>query len=139
MKKLLTVLMVVFLCTGCTNIFNTNKYTTYENINYSTFIEKINAKEDFVLLVWQTGCSHCEDFEPRLNEIIKEYGLKIYGLNLSELKSDEYAVIQNKTLSHATPTLVYFEDGKNNSKIIGAQSKENVINFLKKNKIIKEN
>ena len=137
MKKVVIVIAMIFLLTGCVKLFP--KYSTYENINYDSFMDKINNKENFLLLVWQTGCSHCEDFEPTIEEIIKEYDIKVYGLNLHELEGDEPDIVANKTLTHSTPTLVYFKDGKNESKIIGAQPKGSVINFLKKVKVIKEN
>lgn len=137
MKKVASVLIMIFLLTGCVKLFP--KYSTYENINYDSFMNKINSKENFVLLVWQTGCVHCEDFKPTLEEIIKEYDLKVYGINLRDLTSEQNSVVSNKTLTHATPTLVYFKEGKNESKIVGAQSKESVVNFLEKGKVIKEN
>lgn len=136
MKRILAIIAMVFLFTGCVNLFP--KYTTYENIDYDTFMKKIENKESFVLLVWQTGCEYCEMFEPTLNKVIKEHEVKIYGINLRELEQEQGQIVTNKTLTKGTPALVYFKDGKNELKLNGRQSEEKVINFLKRINYIKE-
>lgn len=133
MKKIITILVMVFLFTGCANLFP--KYTTYENIDYETFMEKINNKETFVILVWKTGCEYCEAFDPILEEVIKEKEVKIYGIDMSKLNEEEWPIVTNKTLTKGTPTLVYFEKGVRVNKLNGKQPKENVIRFLEKTNI----
>ena len=44
-------------------------------IKYDKLMEKINNKEDFVLLLSQTTCEHCMDFKPKLNKVSKKYKL----------------------------------------------------------------
>ena len=64
MKKkgiiLLTIFIGLLFLTGCSNNLNTVK-----EIDFVTLQSKIDNKESFILVVIQTGCSHCEEFSPR--------------------------------------------------------------------------
>ena len=134
MKKLLIILMTFLLFTGCSK----QTYTEPVEINYSEFQTKIESKESFVLFIWQTGCSHCEMFKPKLNEVIKKYGLLVYSINLQETTEIEYSKIKNKTFVDGTPTMVYMKDGVvQQTKLIGNKSETEIVEFIKKYNIIK--
>ena len=139
MKKVfLGILLMVILVTGCGKISSKeSKYSEPISLTYAKYDEKIEKGESFVLLIWRTGCSHCEDFEPKLNKIIKDNDLEIFSINVSNLGEIEYAKLSNKTFATGTPTLVVFEKGKYKTRLVGDQSEENVIKFLKKNKYIR--
>ena len=108
MKKLLILcscIMVIFF-TGCGN-----KITTYDEIDYSEYTSLIEAEEDFILYIGSSNCSHCLNFKPTLEKIIKEYQLDVKYIDISTLSDKEYAVLQNKTKLQGTPTVVFVEDG----------------------------
>lgn len=137
MKKIFIMLILVLGLTGCN--LNTPKYTEPSSINYNEFMTKIENEETFTLLMWQTGCSHCETFEPTLNNVIKKYNVKMYSINLADLSEIEYAKVKNKTFILGTPTTVYIKEGKvQPTKLVGDKSEEQVISFLQKYDIIKE-
>lgn len=147
MKKLLLLLVAILLLTGCDKSIysryeavkeNEALYEKFQDLTYAEYKEKINNKETFVMLLYQTGCSHCETFEPTLNEVVKYYNLEIYGLNLSTLSEKEYAIVKNKTFVEGTPTTVYIEEGKYINKIVGAKDAQGVINFLVNSNYLKE-
>lgn len=134
MKKILIVVLLLLTITGCTN----NSYKEPIKIKYDEYIEKINNKETFALLMWQTGCTHCEVFEPKLNKVIEKYKIKMYSIDLSELDDTEYAKIKNKTFISGTPTTVYFKDGITQPlKLVGNKDEDDIIEFFKEYKIIK--
>ena len=121
MKRIITIMTCLLLLTGCSKGYKgytTNKnyldknVKTYQNITYSDYKKKIDNKETFMLFVWQEGCSHCEAFEPTLNNVIKKLKIKIYGLDLRSLSEEEYAVFKNKTFITGTPSLVLISEGK---------------------------
>ena len=100
MKKNILIISIIslFLITGCGNDLkykvaknngivesNQKNKEKYIDISYDEYKEKISKNESFVLFLYQTGCSHCESFEPKLNNIISTYDLTIYALNLAEL------------------------------------------------------
>ena len=134
MKKVLLVLLVMLSLVGCSK----GTYTEPVEIKYDEFQTKIDNKESFVLFMWQTGCSHCEAFEPTLKEVIKEKDILIYSINLKNLTEEEYAKLENKTFIKGTPTMVYIEEGSvQSTKLVGNKSKEDLIDFLKNYEVIK--
>ncbi|MDD3452893.1 MAG: thioredoxin family protein [Bacilli bacterium] len=128
MKKIILIILSCFILTACTNTDYTK--AQYEDISYEDFMEKVNNNETFIIFLYQTGCTHCEAFEPKLNEVISNYDLTIYALNLIDLTDEEYAKVENKTFVAGTPTTVYFKEGKKVSKLVGDKDKEDLIKFL---------
>ncbi|MBP3766609.1 MAG: thioredoxin family protein [Bacilli bacterium] len=150
MKKVLIALIGIILFTGCTNSYKgyvTNKdylekgSKTYQNIDYKEYTKKINNKETFLLFVWQEGCSHCEAFEPVLNNVISNLNIKVYGLDLKSLSEEEYSVFKNKTFVTGTPSTLLIKDGKylgSDYKLVGDKSEDELLNFLNSIEVIKE-
>ena len=93
-------------------------------------------------MLWQTGCSHCEEFMPKLNKIVSKYGIEVYNLNLANLSEDERTKLNNKLHIKYTPTTVYIEDGAHRNteqvRIVGDKSEEDIIKFLLDNNYLKE-
>ncbi len=149
MKKIILMLTSLFLITGCGNnsVFknyevvnkSSEKHTTTIELTYDEYETKIKNKDSFVLLMWQTGCSHCISFEPTLNKIISYYNLEIYSINLANITDDEYSKIENKTYITGTPTTVVFKDGVTQTKkLIGDRDTETVLEFLARYNYLKE-
>ena len=136
MKKLIVVLLIILsslIISGCSND------EVIKEISYKELEEKINNKESFILELVQTGCSHCEEFSPRFKAILKTNNLKAYSLNLYNLTEEEIERFDNLTTVTGTPTVLFFEDGKETSnKINGAVSNDKIKEKLKENGYIKE-
>ena len=130
MKKVLSIVFVIgiILVTGCGN---KSRYNEPIELTYSEYTEKITNKDDFVILLWRTGCSHCETFEPKLNEVIKKYDLEIYSMNMANLSNSEYAKVENKTFIGGTPTTVFIKNGVKDFSIVGDKSEEKLVDFFK--------
>ena len=131
MKKKIKYLLIGILAlilTGCSS----SKVIT--DIDYSKLEEMIDNKESFILEVIQTGCSHCEEFSPRFKAVLKTNDEEAYSLNLYNMTDDELKKFNELTTSvSGTPTVLYFEDGKETShKINGAVSNEKIEEFLEK-------
>ena len=127
-KFLLIGLFIVFF-TGCNSSSN-----TITEIDYSKLESMINDNKSFILEIVQTGCSHCEEFSPRFKAILKTNKEKAYSLNLYNMTDEERKKFNEMTTSvSGTPTVLYFEDGKETShKINGAVSNEKIEEFLEK-------
>ena len=134
-KVIIGILIGIIFITGCST--QTSKYIEPIELSYTEYSEKLKNNESFAMLIWRTGCSHCEDFEPKLNRVIKDNDLEIYSINTSELDDSEYAKLENKTFVTGTPTLVIFENGKYKTKLVGDKDEDELINFLKQNKYIR--
>ena len=132
MKKVIVitlVFVVILMLTGCTS-----NSKVIKEISYSDLEDKIANKDSFILEVIQTGCSHCEEFSPRLKAMLKEEKIDAYSLNLYNLKEDELDKFNKLTTSvSGTPTVLYYKDGKEtNNRLYGAVSDEKIKEFIKK-------
>ena len=131
-KYIIIVIGIIFL-TGCTN---NNPIT---NIDYNKLETMINNKESFILEIVQTGCSHCEEFTPRFKNILKNNNIETYSLNLYNLTKDEKNKFNDLTTISGTPTVLFFENGKETSnRIYGAVNDDKIKEHLKKAGYIKK-
>lgn len=129
MKKILIILISLFLITGCDN-----KLKTYTEITYDEYSKMIENEETFILLLGQENCSYCTQFKPTIERVIKEYQIEVKYMDISKLTNTQYSLLKNKTFISGTPYTVFFKDGAFNTttKIKGAKSYDAVINALKK-------
>ena len=115
----------------------------FSKIGYKEIIEKIEDKEDLILLISQTTCSHCENYKPKLKDVAKKYKLHVYYIDVDLLDEDEYDEL-NSYLSFAsagTPITIFLKDGNETTvanRIKGDSSKDKIINKLKSNGFISE-
>ena len=111
MKKILCILLVVILLTGC----NKEKFSL-ENKYYDNgeFLEidktKLNELEDnsesFLVMVYTTGCFSCMDFEKVLTEFTEDNNLTVFRININDIEGTE---IEEKI--KYTPSLVIYKKG----------------------------
>jgi len=108
-------------------------------LSYSKVMEKIDNKDDFVLLFSQTTCSHCKNFKPKLSEVAKEYKLNIYYIEVDLLSEDERNSFKKYFSFEGTPQTVFVIDGYEKTaanRIVGDASTEKIISKLKSNGFI---
>ncbi|WP_099157319.1 thioredoxin domain-containing protein [Virgibacillus ndiopensis] len=92
----------------------------YQNIILPDELEKkLDNKEDVVVYFFSPTCVHCQNTTPYLVPIADELGVDMKKFNLLEFENgwNTYGI-------EATPTLVYYEDGKEVDRITGSQSEE---------------
>lgn len=107
MKKTIAVLITAILfITGC------DKLKTYEEININQFNKMIENKEDFILFIGSSTCSHCAAYKEKVNKFIKEYQQKIYYIDIHKFSEEEAAKFKTIVNFEGTPTTVFFENGK---------------------------
>ncbi|MED3661082.1 thioredoxin family protein [Ureibacillus sp. FSL K6-8385] len=87
--------------------------------------KKIKSGEPVVAYLFSPECPHCKNMTPRLMPIADEMGIHIDQLNILEYEKgwDEYDV-------EYTPTLIYFKDGKEVKREVGAIPDEKIREFL---------
>lgn len=86
---------------------------------------KIESGEPVTVYFFSPSCSHCKAMTPVLMPIVKEMDVDLVQYNILEFEQgwDEYQI-------EYTPTTIYFEDGKEVSRMIGNQPKENIEAFF---------
>ena len=131
MKKIISFLFLIMACfclTGC------NDSEVIKEIEYSDLETLIDNKDSFILEIVQTGCQHCGEFSPRFRTVLKNNNVTAYSLNLYNLNDEDMEKFNDLTTSvSGTPTVLYFEDGKETSnRIYGAVPNEKIEDFLDK-------
>ena len=133
MKKLLITLLGILTLTGCSS----NKIV---DLTYNELEDKIKNKDTFILQITNDGCSACETFYPRFEEIIKDNDLTSYKVNLAKLGNNMNDF--NKMFNiKGTPTVIFINKGEEEStydRIYGAVNNDKIIEKLKKQNYLKD-
>lgn len=146
---ILGVLVCVLVILVCTLLFVLGKkynpskgdYKSVINIDLAGFKEKVANKEKFVLVVTQTGCSHCLAYLPVLEEVGEEYKLTFYDINMTDLSDEDKTEFNKLVRISGTPTTIFYTDGEEQStttRLVGEKSKEKIISRLKSEGYINE-
>ena len=135
MKKILLLMTIVIIAlTGC-------KYKGYQNINYEELTKKISNNETFVFVIGSRDCSACTTYKGTMEEIIKDYNVPIYFVEIADLSEEDGNKLRSQFYYQYTPTTIFIENGKEKTtydRIVGAADYEIVKNALIKYNIIKE-
>lgn len=112
-----------------------------KELKYDDVIEKLENKEDFVLLISQTQCSHCISYKPKLEDVANEHKVMIYYIDVDLLEEEDYNELNSRIsfASSGTPLTIFFKDGgevTSATRIKGDASKDKVEKKLKSNGFI---
>lgn len=132
--KLTVIILCLFIFTGCQKNYLTE-------ISYSEYKDLIKNKETFILEIMRTDCSACINFKPKLEQVAKDYKLDIKYINTDNLSEKDYNSLFNETGISGTPTVIFYNDGIEEtvaSRINGSVSVNKIITKFKANGFIKE-
>lgn len=108
-------------------------------LEYNDVMEKLDNKEDFVLVLSQTTCSHCASYKPKVEEVANEYKIKLYYIEVDLLSADEKKEFVTHINFSSTPSTAFILNGEEKTsanRINGDASKEKIINKFKSNGFI---
>lgn len=134
MKKILLIIGIIFL-SACSSV------KTYDEISYKQLNKMLDNKNNFVLFIGSSKCSHCKEYEVTLNEIIKKYNLDIKYIDISKLSEEEYSELTSKFPISGTPTTIFIEKGEEKdtyNRIVGSVKYSKVLEKLKENNYVKD-
>lgn len=119
-----------------------NEQESYSNLKVITYNELnslIKNKETFILLISQTYCSHCIEFKPEFNDILKKYSLNAYVLEYNLLSQEDLASFDSIIDITGTPTTTFIQKGieDTENRIEGDLGEEVIIAHLKQAGFIK--
>lgn len=139
MKKIRILGFVFMMILGGCSSSPTKEYirdTSAGEIKESTLEEvytKFEQKEDFVLLMTFSYCSHCHDLKELLVPYLQNHHVVIYELIMDKLTpiTSDYDVAKEKLNQYlkdyeGTPSLYYIEGGKKKDEIIGFDGKVDI-------------
>lgn len=134
MKKLIILLLPFLFFCGCSE-------KKYKEITLKTLEQKVEKKETFILMIGAASCTHCKGYKSTINEVIKDYNITIYYIDVDKLTETENSRLKKIASYKGTPTTVFLTKGKEEStytRIIGERDYDYVVNKLKKNGYIKK-
>ena len=107
-------------------------------ITYAEYEDKIDSGKPFIVMIVNDGCSYCKMFVPVMTEVVEEYSIPVYSLNLAILTSDEYNSLSNsnsylKRNEWGTPTTLLMQGKTVIDSIGGYVEKATLIEFMEKN------
>ena len=101
----------------------------YQNIILPAALdEKIQSGEKTIAYMFSPLCSHCKNFTPKLMSVASDVDLQIDQLNVLE-----YDDAWDKYLLTGTPTLIYFENGQEVTRISGDYPEDDIRAFFEAN------
>lgn len=99
------------------------------HVNDETFANEVENKEAGTVLVdfWAPWCGPCKMLSPILDEVDAEIGDKV---KIRKMNVDENPETPGRFGVLSIPTLILFQNGKEVNKIVGLQSKEQLLEWL---------
>ena len=133
-KNILFICLLIILCTSCGS-------SNLKSLSYNELNKKLENKETFFFVVIRDGCQHCENFIPKVDDVLNEYDIVGYKINYSNLSEKEDDEFYNTFGVDSTPTTIFIKDGKEVSilqRLVGNVSKDKLISKLETNNYIKK-
>lgn len=84
--------------------------------DYEDILEK---ESQFLVYISKTGCGACQTFEPTLNEVLYDQGLKAYKLDLADFEKKDFGTFEKYFEISGTPTLALVQDKKVAQMLVG--------------------
>ena len=97
---------------------------------------KVENKEDFILVIESDQCSACAIYMPTMEEVVKNYNVKVNYINIHVLTDEQSAKLATYVYTNSTPLTVYFKEGvasDTHNRIVGAANYDAVVESFTKN------
>ena len=111
----------------------------FNEIEYNDLIEKIENKENLIVLISQTTCGHCASYKPKLESVANDYKINIYYIDVDLLGKEDKNELESYISFDSTPITVFLKNGEETSaatRINGNASIEKIERKLKSNGFI---
>ena len=100
---------------------------TVNNENFEK--EILQSRMPVLLDFWATWCGPCRMMSPVVDEIAESMNTSI---KVGKINIDECPNLAEKYGVMSIPTLILFIDGAESGKLIGLQSKDDILDFINK-------
>ena len=139
---------VVYKCTGDVTdhkfkekLMDGNILRTYRVISLDEYKDIIKEKGYHFMFIGSEQCGYCTQFKDSIEESLKDNDYDVYYIDISTLSEDEYneLVKTDEYMSQnewGTPLNLLYKDGKRIAELNGYVSSDELVEFLKENKVI---
>jgi len=116
----------------------------FTEITYEEYEEKLNTEAPFVVVIKRDGCKYCEMYDPVVTDVVNEYGLPFYYINLTNLTYEEQQALSMsnsylKKSQWGTPTTLFMYGNTVVDTIEQYVNKEKLVEFVKENFVVGTN
>lgn len=116
-------------------------FKSYITISLDEYKEVIKKKGYHFMFIGSEQCGYCTQFKDSIKESLKDNNYKVYYIDISTLTKDEYneLVKTDEYMSQnewGTPLNLLYKDGKRIDELNGYVSADELVEFLKENKVI---
>lgn len=116
-----------------TEVKDDDEYEKIIRISLEEFETKVLNNEDFTVMITQSACYYCLEFEPIVNEVLTEKDKVIYEINISLITTKETERFREYYEFTKTPTIFTIKDNKVISELIGYKEKNVFLEYLDNN------
>lgn len=112
------IVLTVIICAAIWFIgkgFNKTEYPYIHELTFNELESKLNSQDSFVLIITQTGCSHCEAYLPVVQNVSNKYKVDFYVLNRTNISDEERTKLKNIANISGTPTTLFYTSGEEKS------------------------
>lgn len=138
-KNIIIIIIVIGLGIGLGYLLFNNNDNLIE-LNYNELESKIENKEDFVVCISRTTCSHCNNYKPKLRNVANKYKINIYYTDIDKYTKTDLEKFNNLiSFDGGTPVTIFIKKGEEKTtatRIEGDVSTDKIIDKLKKNDFI---
>lgn len=112
------IVLTVIICAAIWFIgkgFNKTEYPYIHELTFNELESKLKNQDSFVLIITQTGCSHCEAYLPVVQNVSNKYKVDFYVLNRTNISDEERTKLKNIANISGTPTTLFYTSGEEKS------------------------
>ena len=129
LTKIILTFSILIICVFFFTLILSNK----NSINPSYIENKIDGKDDFVLLIRDKECKKCKE----ITDILKQKKIRYYTLNIDKNKRSD-TIIRKLDISKndiVVPMLVNIKEGKTYSLIVDIKKMNDLYGFIEYNNL----
>lgn len=113
----------------------------YVSISLKQYLDIIKQKGYHLMFIGSEGCGYCTQFKESINESLEDYNYNVYYLSIDGLSEDDmtklYATDSYFTEEEwGTPLTFLYKDGKVVDVLSGYVDANELVKFLKENKVV---
>lgn len=133
MKRLLLILAMVLIITGCSNSAAGLPIVSAKQVH-----QQLDKQETLVVVIGQSTCSACMQYRPVLKEILANYKVDMAYVELDKDKAKDVTDLVEAHLKDArsTPTTYVFKDGVLVSQFVGAMDYKKTKAYFEENGVL---
>lgn len=114
---------------------------SYITVTFDEYKEIYKSSGYNFMFIGSETCGYCTMFKEVINEVLKDHYFNVYYIDLSTVTQDEYnaLVATDSYMSEnewGTPLNLLYKDGKRINVLNGYKPAEELVKFLKDNKVI---